>query len=94
MDLKDDMVKKIQQSLAAEGFTEIELKHLGLHYDSGPHTHDRHTARIVIRGVLEVIEKDGAKKTFKIGERADFAPGTTHTERGLGTDFSIVVGYK
>lgn len=94
MDMKEDMIKKYQKQLADEGYTEIEAKLLGPRYDSGPHTHDRLTVRIVVRGGLEVIDKEGNKTIYKMGERVEFAPGTTHTEKGGGTDFTMIVGYK
>lgn len=73
MDLGD-----AETQLQREGFNNIYVWQDGAEVFYPDHTHEKHTAHIILDGEMKLII-DGQSTTYYAGDRCDIAPGVVHS---------------
>lgn len=79
--------------LASEKYTDIAVVTFQPNHMHTEHTHDRQTLQIIIHGDLTVTDKNRVV-LYKIGDRLESPPGTTHSATAGAEGCAFAVGMK
>jgi len=79
--------------LRQEGFTDLRVYPIESGFDSGEHTHSKHTVHVILTGELSITDKKGTK-TYWPGDKVEFPAGATHSAKGGLKKGSMIVGVK
>jgi quercetin dioxygenase-like cupin family protein len=79
--------------LKAEGFTKVFTHEAKPTDILGEHTHDQHTAHVILDGEL-VIEDASGTHAYRPGDYVEFPAGTKHTARTGANGFRMIVAFK
>lgn len=86
---KEDWILELEKL----GFVEIEEVEISAGVDTEEHTHDLHTAHVILEGQLIVQDSNG-ETTYRQGDFVEFPKGTTHIAFGGDVVGKMLVGFK
>jgi quercetin dioxygenase-like cupin family protein len=85
--------KELIAKLQKEGFKDARVCPLPPGMETPEHTHDQHTVHIILDGELIITDVKGTR-TYKPGDRGEFAAGTKHKAKSKNGTGNMITGIK
>lgn len=82
-------------TLEGDGFTDIKVVSIRPgDMTNEPHTHERETVHVILKGKLMVTDSAGVTTTYEKDDRVDFPAGTEHVTLTGPEGMKMMVGVK